>query len=207
LVKASNLEIEKSVLQKEKTEAELSLLKSQLNPHFLFNALNSVKALVVIDPNVAREAIVKLSEILRYSLSISNRDSISIKEELEMVVNYLSVEKLRFGDRFNYHIAVNEEIGAQTIPVGVLLTLAENSIKHGVSQLSGNTEVNISIEKTNKEIIIEVKNSGKIQIDKDKKGLGLEFVEKRLSKYFKAVEMKFFESNNYVYTQIIIMNQ
>jgi LytS/YehU family sensor histidine kinase len=67
--------------------------------------------------------------------------------------------------------------------------------------------VNISIEKTNKEIIIEVKNSGKIQIDKDKKGLGLEFVEKRLSKYFKVVEMKFFESNNYVYTQIIIMNQ
>jgi sensor histidine kinase YesM len=207
LIKKNHLEIEKSELHKQKTEAELSLLKSQLNPHFLFNALNSVKALVLIDPNVAREAIVKLSEILRFSLSISSRDSITIKEELEMVDNYLSVEKLRFGNRFNYHIALNEEISAKTIPMGVLLTLAENSIKHGVSQLAGNSELNISIEKINTEIFMEVKNSGIIKIDRSKKGLGLEFVEKRLSKYFKAVEMKFFESNNNVYTQIIIKNQ
>lgn len=110
LVKANNLEIEKSELQKDKTEAELNLLKAQLNPHFLFNALNSVKALVLIDPNVAREAIVKLSEILRFSLSISNRDSTSVKEELDMVIKYLSVEKLRFGDRFNYSIHCSDAL-------------------------------------------------------------------------------------------------
>jgi sensor histidine kinase YesM len=204
LVKAKNLEIEKSELQKDKTEAELNLLKSQLNPHFLFNALNSVKALVVIDPNVAREAIVKLSEILRFSLSISNRDSISIKEELEMVVNYLSIEKLRFGNRFNYQIECNSEIIEQKIPVGVLLTLAENSIKHGISQLAGDADLNISIEQKNTDLFMEVKNTGKIQNNKDKKGLGLQFVEKRIRKHFKAVEMHFFESNNFVYAQIIV---
>jgi len=204
LIKANNLEIEKTELQKDKTEAELNLLKSQLNPHFLFNALNSVKALVVLDPKVARDAIVKLSEILRFSLSISNRDSITIKEELEMVENYLIVEKLRFGNRFNYQIDCNTEIIEQKIPVGVLLTLAENSIKHGISQLAGETELNISIEQKNSELFMEIKNTGKIQNDKDKKGLGLQFVEKRIRKYFRAVEMHFFESNNFVYTQIIV---
>lgn len=204
LIKANNLEIEKTELQKDKTEAELNLLKSQLNPHFLFNALNSVKALVVIDPNVAREAIVKLSEILRFSLSISNRDSITIKEELEMVENYLCVEKLRFGNRFNYQIDCNTEIIEQKIPVGVLLTLVENSIKHGISQLAGETELNIYIEQKDTSLLMEIKNTGKIQNDKDKKGLGLQFVEKRIRKYFRAVEMHFFESNNFVYTQIIV---
>jgi two-component system LytT family sensor kinase len=204
LIKANNLEIEKTELQKDKTEAELNLLKSQLNPHFLFNALNSVKALVVLDPQVARDAIVKLSEILRFSLSISNRDSITIKEELEMVENYLIVEKLRFGNRFNYQIDCNTKIIEQKIPVGVLLTLAENSIKHGISQLAGETELNISIEQKNSELFMEIKNTGKIQNDKDKKGLGLQFVEKRIMKYFRAVEMHFFESNNFVYTQIIV---
>jgi LytS/YehU family sensor histidine kinase len=204
LVFANELKVEKSELQKDKTEAELNLLKSQLNPHFLFNALNSVKALVVLDPQVARDAIVKLSEILRFSLSISNRDSITIKEELEMVENYLSVEKLRFGNRFNYQIDCNTEIIQQKIPVGVLLTLAENSIKHGISQLAGETELSISIEQKNTELFMEVKNTGKIQNDKDKKGLGLQFVEKRIRKHFKAVEMHFFESNNFVYAQIIV---
>lgn len=102
LKRAALLEVQNLEIDNQKKDTELKLLRTQLNPHFLFNALNSVKALVIVDPAKAREGIVKLSEILRFSLASSDLGTVTIAEELEMVEQYFEVEKLRFGGRLHY---------------------------------------------------------------------------------------------------------
>ncbi len=189
LARASKLEIEKVELDNDKKDTELKLLRTQLNPHFLFNALNSIKALVLVDPRAAREGIVKLSEILRFSLSSSSRDAVSIAEEIEMVQQYLQVEKLRFGSRLSYYISKEAESDDVKIPVGIILTLVENGIKHGVSKRNGDSEIHLIVKCTKSLLVVEVKNSGAIQRDESGLGIGLQFVKKRLKAFYNQVEI------------------
>jgi len=113
-------------------ETELNALKSQLNPHFLFNSLNSVSSLTITDPDSAREMINKLSDFMRYSLKKNDDKLLPLREELRNIARYMEIEKVRFGDRLQCEAEVPEQCKSLMIPVLLLQPLYENAIKHGV---------------------------------------------------------------------------
>jgi two-component system, LytTR family, sensor histidine kinase AlgZ len=116
-------------------DAELRALKSQINPHFLFNCLNSISALTTSDPKRAREMCVRLSEFLRNTLGLGERESITWKEELELARTYLEVERVRFGERLQVEMHIEDSCTECRVPALVLQPLVENAIKHGIATL------------------------------------------------------------------------
>lgn len=118
-------------------ETELRMLRSQINPHFLFNSLNSISSLTITDPEKAREMVVKLSEFMRYSLSRKDEQPVSLRSELENLMLYLDIEKVRFGDRLVTEELIESECLDFMIPVLLLQPLYENAIKHGVYESTG----------------------------------------------------------------------
>lgn len=164
-------------------EIELEMLKSQLNPHFLFNALNSIKALASIDPEKCKDAIVKLSELLRFTLQSGNHKLIPLHDEMEEVKKYLNLEQIRFGKRFQVHITVDEEAQGQLIPPAMILTLAENAIKHGITRHPGASSLGIKATFQQQILQITMTNSGKIE-QREGTGFGLKNVRTRLAHIF-----------------------
>ncbi len=115
-------------------QAELDLLRSQINPHFLFNALNSVRALTLSEPHRARTAVTQLADLLRYTLNYEQRQLIPLADELAAVRDYLALEQTRFGpERLRVDVAVPEALLPWPVPPATLLTLVENAVKHGIS--------------------------------------------------------------------------
>jgi len=113
-------------------ETELSLLKSQINPHFLFNSLNSISSLTITNPSKAQEMIIKLSEFLRHSISHKEEEMVPLHEEIEHITRYLEIEKVRFGDRLHYDFKLDKLCKDFPLPSMILQPIFENAIKHGV---------------------------------------------------------------------------
>lgn len=168
-------------------EAELRALRAQLNPHFLFNALNSISALTSADPKKAREMCVLLSEFLRRSLAMGERASIALREELDLVRNYLAIEQIRFGARLEVVWEVAEEALPAQLPPLLLQPLAENAIKHGISGLMEGGPVRIAVRAEVQRVDIAVENPfDPDQPAKKGLGLGLRQVRQRLQGRFGA---------------------
>jgi LytS/YehU family sensor histidine kinase len=151
------LEMERENDQLERTilETESKVLRAQMNPHFVFNALNSVRALITEDPQKAKKGINQLSKLLRSSLLTERKKTISLSEELDTVTNYLSLEKIRYEDRLAWEITADKNCHKAQIPPMLLQTLIENAIKHGISKkITGGT---ITIDAKNKEGILTIK--------------------------------------------------
>lgn len=163
--------------------SELELLKSQLNPHFLFNALNSIKALVLIDTEKAREVIIKLSELLRFTLNYEKTPLIRLSDEINEVVKYLELEKIRFGDRLDVLIDLQEETLDAKIPPAMILTFAENAIKHGITQLPDGGIIEIKSSANSHTLKVEVCNTGELK-ESESKGIGLKNSSRRLQTLF-----------------------
>ncbi len=135
-------------------ETELKMLRSQINPHFLFNSLNSISSLTITDPEKAREMVIKLSEFMRYALSKKDEQPVSLRSELENLRLYLEIEKVRFGDRLSTEEQIEENCLEIKMPVMILQPLYENAIKHGVYQ---STEVvNIKTKISCKDGFLEI---------------------------------------------------
>lgn len=136
LMKYYNSYIEKRELETKLNEsirnAELTLLRNQMNPHFIFNSLNSISSLTIIDPEKAHEMVITLADFLRYTVSYGKKQKIALKKELEMCEAYLAIEKIRFGNKIAVEMDVETEALAIEIPSMLLQTLFENAIKHGV---------------------------------------------------------------------------
>jgi two-component system, LytTR family, sensor kinase len=166
--------------------SELEHLKRQLNPHFLFNALNSIKSLTISDSKHAREAITQLSDLLRLSLNLGEQKKARLGDEMKICQDYLALEKIRYEKRLNYQFHYNEtDVESLIIPM-VLHTLVENAIKHGIEKTKLGGQVIISSEIVEKVLILKVENSGTYQ-PKDKTprgGIGLENLRKRLGIYY-----------------------
>jgi two-component system LytT family sensor kinase len=113
-------------------ETELKMLRSQINPHFLFNSLNSISSLTITDPEKARDMVVKLSEFMRYALSRKDEQPVSLQSELENLRLYLDIEKVRFGEKLSTEESIEEDCLKLKIPVMLLQPLYENAVKHGV---------------------------------------------------------------------------
>ncbi len=179
----SAIQQEKLKLENLAKTTELELLKTQLNPHFLFNALNSIKALVIINPEQSRDAIVKLSELLRFTLQYGKERLIPVKDEMEEVKKYLELEQLRFGKRLTVTYNIDENTLSQTLPPAIVLTLAENAVKHGVAKQMEDGFIHIHTSINNDLLQIEVSNNGIYQPSASV-GIGLKHINKRLEEIY-----------------------
>jgi len=138
--------------------AELRLLKSQLNPHFLFNSLNSVRALIADDPTGAQKAVTQLARTLRYTLTAGQEEVVSLERELEIVADYLELESLRLGERLRIERTIASDARVAHIPVMMLQTVVENAIKHGIAELPEGGVLRISAALRERALLIEVEN-------------------------------------------------
>ena len=138
--------------------AELRLLKSQLNPHFLFNALNTVRSLIADNPSRAQSAVTRLANTLRYTLSSRQDELVTLSQELVIVADYLELESMRFEDRLRIEYRVPDDAAGVHIPVMLLQTLVENAIKHGIAELPSGGLLRIGAVLQNDTLILEVEN-------------------------------------------------
>jgi hypothetical protein len=145
-------------LREQKRVAELEALKRQLNPHFIFNTLNNIYALAIKKSEQTSEAIAKLSAILDYVLYRCNQEYVSLEDEVEMIDDYLALERLRFGERLRLSFTKELCSGVMIAPL-MFLTLIENAFKHGASQQLGQAFINISLEASDEAVVFNVSNS------------------------------------------------
>ncbi len=151
-------ELHQSELARALQVAELRLLKSQLNPHFLFNSLNSVRALIADDPTGAQKAVTQLARTLRYTLTAGQEEVVSLEREMEIVADYLELESLRLGERLRIERTIAVEARLAHVPVMLLQTVVENAIKHGIAELPEGGTLRISAEVREGALIVEVEN-------------------------------------------------
>ncbi|MEX2567636.1 MAG: histidine kinase [Cyclobacteriaceae bacterium] len=195
-------------------EIKLIHLRNQLNPHFIFNALNSVRALVDEDPSKAKSAITQLSNILRYSLIMDKHKTIPMAEELNTVKDYLNLESIRFEERLTVHYEIEKKAYQYRIPPMMLQTIVENAIKHGISNLikGGLIEVKCTVGLLD-DLYIWVRNSGQLKMDRKSKksgeGHGLANTVQRLKLiYGNRASFKIFNYGlDFVVTEIKIPKQ
>lgn len=190
-------------------QMELNNLKSQLNPHFIFNSLNSIRALVDENPGKSKIAITQLSNILRNSLTTDQKRLTRFEDELNAVRAYLSLETIRYEERLTTHLDIDPESYRCNVPPLMLQTLVENGIKHGIAKLKQGGEISIETKVENGKLKIMIRNSGQLQfangrVNKGHTGLGLLNTKKRLELIYGNsagfnIEN---ENNNTVLTQI-----
>lgn len=179
------------------TEAELRSLKFQINPHFIFNSLNSISALTDIDSGRSKRMIQKLADFLRYSLQNSNRDKNSLDEEIKAVELYLDIEKTRFSDKFEFTKEVDETMLKEMIPTMILQPLFENAIKHAVYETTDKIFIKIECREENEMLKIIIENNFDCEsVSKKGTGLGLKIIENRLSLFYNRNDLFKVEKNN-----------
>ena len=179
--KRLEMERENDQLERAILETEGKVLRAQMNPHFVFNALNSVRALITEDPQKAKKGINQLSKLLRSSLLTERKKTISLSEELETITDYLSLEKIRYEDRLEWKISINPDCQKVQIPPMLLQTLVENGIKHGISRAVKGGVIEISATKKDQILEILVINPGHLKTHKDHSGgVGLVNSQNRL---------------------------
>jgi two-component system LytT family sensor kinase len=163
-------------------ETELSLLKSQLNPHFIFNSLNSISSLTITDPGKAQEMVIKLSSFLRYALEQNANKLIPLGEELENCMLYLEIEKTRFGSKLLFEKEISEEGKIALVPNMILQPLLENAIKYGVCESTSPVTISLKCEKENANYFhICISNTfDSNNIVKKGQGIGIKNVKERL---------------------------
>jgi hypothetical protein len=140
-------------------EAEMSFLRRQLDPHFLFNSLNSVAALIGSDAAAARRMCLLMADFFRKSLKLGARQSISLADELTLIETFLAIEEVRFGDRLRRSVDVTEEALSMTVPALLLQPLVENAVHHGIAHLIGGGDIKVSAKVRGSLLDIVVENS------------------------------------------------
>lgn len=190
-------------------EIELNNLKSQLNPHFIFNALNSIRALVDENPKKCKKAITQLSNILRSSLASDKNKLTKFQDELLMVTAYLGLESIRFEERLKTEFDIDEDSYNFLVPPLMLQTLVENGIKHGISKLKQGGFIKLKTTVVGGKLKIQIRNSGHYvngRSENKSTGLGLNNTYKRLNLlYHDEAEFKVLNENDHtVLTELII---
>lgn len=183
-------------------DGELNLLKSQINPHFLFNGLNSVNSLIIKDSVKAQEMLVALSDYLRYTVLSHKKEASLLQEELENVERYLSIEKLRFGDKLNYEFKLEDACLSFKIPPMLLQPLFENAVKHGVYESMENVCIYLKCRVDSGFLFLEISNDFDPDGFSQKKGsgTGLKNVKERLRLFYGKEASLLINTEDKVYT-------
>ncbi len=204
-------EIEKWKLVATIKDAQLGSLKSQIKPHFVFNTINNIRSLILEDEEKAREMLLNFSDLFRYSLKNSDQSKVTLKEELEIVNQYLELLSIQYEDKLNYKIQVEEGMELFELPPMILQLLVENSVKHGISQFIEGGTILIDIIKGDRFVTIKVQNTGNLNKSSsldDQLGVGLENIKKRLELIYNGkatMEMTEIKNNVVVSLKIPIL--
>ena len=186
--KLKEKELNEERLTRTKMEAELQALQAKINPHFLFNTLNSIASLISENPKAAESTVEKLSELFRYTLKSAEKNTVSVAEELEIVRTYLEIEKVRFGDRLQYDITCDAAVREFMIPALIIEPLVENSIKHGIASEVHGGKILVEVSQADGNCLISVIDNGKgIDNAGNVIGFGLRSVEERLQLRYGAL--------------------
>jgi two-component system, LytTR family, sensor histidine kinase AlgZ len=162
-------------------DAELSALKAQINPHFLYNSLNSISALTSIDPGRAREMCVSLADFLRLTLGMGEKALIPLKEEIGLLEKYCAIEKVRFGERLEINEEIEEEAKDCLLPPLLLQPLFENAVVHGIAQMPEGGWIRLRAARNGARMSVTVENSWDPEAGSSRKnGVGLKNVQRRL---------------------------
>jgi hypothetical protein len=143
-------------------EAELRALEAQINPHFLFNCLNSIRAMVVEDPSKAQDMITRFATLLRYNLNHDSRHTVPLSAEAEVVADYLALEKVRFENRLRVQLTIDPAAASLPVPPMILQSLVENALKHGIARLPNGGDLQIRAAARNGTLVLEVENTGEL---------------------------------------------
>lgn len=173
--------------EKEKLSAELSYLKAQINPHFLFNTLNSIYSLAIEKSDNTASAIVKLSGMMRYVINEAHHDVVSLEKEIAYIYSYIELQQIRFGHAIQLAFSVKGETQGKTIAPLILISFVENAFKHGVNA-EENSDIKIRIEVNKDKLHLQVHNNKVFvqQSDENKSGLGIENTKNRLQLLYPA---------------------
>jgi signal transduction histidine kinase len=160
--------------------ARLNALRMQLNPHFLFNTLNAVSALVERDPSGVRKMIARLSELLRHTLDTKSPDQIALRDELSFLQRYLDIMAVRFQGKLRVSTSVDETVLDARVPVFILQPLVENALEHGVSRASGEAEVDVHARREGETLVVSVRDRGP-GLEAQPEGVGLTNTRARIA--------------------------
>ena len=175
-------ELNEERLTRLKVKAELEALQAKINPHFLFNTLNSIASLISENPKAAESTVEKLSELFRYTLKDADQSTVTLGEELDIVRTYLEIEKVRFGDRLQYTINYEGNVVDVKVPALLIQPLVENSIKHGIAKNIQGGSILVEVKKEGQTCRILVRDSGEgFQSTGTESGFGLRSIQDRLT--------------------------
>jgi len=195
---------------REKVESELKMLKSQIHPHFLFNTLNNIYALAIQKSDTTPDAVLKLSGLLDYLLYHGNEDEVGLQKELELIENYIELEKLRYGDRLKVHYSISGNPENIKISPVLLLPFVENAFKHGISRSRGEVWLRIDLKIHAGNLIFKVENSkaAGTAVETTKGGIGIENLKRRLElQYENSHDLKIDDlEDRYLITLELTMN-
>ncbi len=182
-------EQEKSELAIKNREMQISLLKSQINPHFLFNTLNSISTLVHSSKEEARKLITQLSDVFRYALDSHNENMVKLSKEIEFIENYVRIQQVRFGDRLKFERDIDSTCINAKVPPMILQPLIENSVKYGIGPKPDGGMISLTVRRSGSIIFFEVKDNGlgskaKKVMDGSSSGIGMSNTDMRLKSYF-----------------------
>jgi LytS/YehU family sensor histidine kinase len=193
-------------------EAELKMLRYQLNPHFLFNSLNSASALIAENPPQAEKMINELSEFLRYSLVNTKAGMVTVRDEIKALENYLNIEKVRFEEKLQVDFSIAPETESFPLPNFLLHPLVENAVKYGMQTSALPLKIEIKSQRKNDSLVVEITNTGKWFSSNGKNPqnngmrVGIENVRKRLEQFFPdRHRFETFERDNRVHVRLEIM--
>ena len=180
---------EKSELALKNKEMQISLLKSQINPHFLFNTLNSISTLVHSSKEQARKVITQLSDIFRYALDSHNGEMVKLIHEINFIENYIRIQQVRFGERLRFEKDIDPSCMSISIPPMILQPLVENSVKYGISPKEDGGTISLTVRRSGNIIFFEVKDDGlgsnaQKVMDGSSSGIGMANTDLRLKSYF-----------------------
>jgi two-component system, LytTR family, sensor histidine kinase AlgZ len=189
-------------LKNEKLNAELMLLKSQVNPHFFFNTLNNLYGLVAKDSGKAQELILKLSDMMRYSIYEGEKETVTIQQEIDFLRNYIELHKMRYHKQISVDFNCTIVQNAQVVPL-LFIILLENAFKHGVENLRENAYLKMNLTVDNKQIHFTIENN--YEKTENESGIGLKNLKRRLElSYPNQHELHFSVTENIYQSQLII---
>jgi len=180
---------EKSALALKNKEMQISLLKSQINPHFLFNTLNSISTLVHSSKEQARKVITQLSDIFRYALDSHGEEMVKLEDEINFIENYVRIQQVRFGERLRFQKDIDPSCMNIRIPPMILQPLIENAVKYGIAPKDEGGTIALTVRRSGKIIFFEIKDDGvgtqtKKIMDGSSSGVGMANTDLRLKSYF-----------------------
>jgi hypothetical protein len=203
--RARQLELDKLQLQLLVKDADLRALQAQINPHFFFNSLNSIRALIFEDQAAAANMVDRLAEMMRRSLTSQDKATVPLEAEIAAVSNYLAIEKVRFEDRLQISIEIEAGVGATRIPAMALQTLVENAIKYGVEETTQACTVTVKAARIDEGVAIEVLNQGQLRELPGSTRIGLHNTAQRLQLLFgNAASVALTESDGWVSARILL---